>query len=142
LDNVGGRRVGPKVGPGRRKSKHNNPRPQAEAEDNEYHRASERNARYEKVASRVESSADAKVRKDMRRWNPFKKSNEDDRVVGGGEEEHGASTDIVRNNDPRGDHNASTRRHSRKRTSRSRQEEGNLQISSSLAEVVKGACTT
>jgi hypothetical protein len=60
------------VGPGRRKSKHNYPRPQAEAEDNEYHRASERNTRYEEVAGRVKSSTDAEAGK-TGRWNPFKR---------------------------------------------------------------------
>jgi hypothetical protein len=99
LDSVGGRRAGPAVEPGRRKSKCSNPIPQAKVEDNEYHRVSERNARYEEVAGRVKSNAYVKARKTDANGTPARESNADDCAIGGGEEEHGASTDRVRSND-------------------------------------------
>jgi hypothetical protein len=82
------------VGPGGRKGKCIYPRPQAEAKDNEYHRVSERNARYEEVTGRVKSITDAEARKTDANGTPSRESSADDCIVGGGEEEHGASTRV------------------------------------------------
>jgi hypothetical protein len=87
------------VGLGRRKSKRNYPRPQAEVEDNEYKRASERNTRYEEVAGIVKSNADAETRKIGVDGTPSRTSSTNDREFGGLEEEHVASIDEVNNND-------------------------------------------
>jgi hypothetical protein len=94
---------------GRRKSKRNNPRPQEEAKDNEYHKASQRNARYEEAASRFKSSTEVEAGQKGADGTPSGASNGDDRAVGGGEAKHGISPDRVCNNDLGGDHNASTR---------------------------------
>jgi len=72
------------MGPGRRNSKHSYPGPQAEAEDNEYHRASERNERYEEVVGIVKISADAEAQKRGADGTPLRESIADDRAVGGG----------------------------------------------------------
>jgi hypothetical protein len=112
LDNAGGRREGPVVGPGGRKGKKQHPRPQEEAEDNEYHKASERNARYEEVAGRVKRSTDAEAGKTAQ-TDPLQEQAMQMIVqFGGGEEEHGASIDRVQSNDPGGDHNTNIRSHS------------------------------
>jgi hypothetical protein len=97
------------MGPGRRKSKCSNPRPQAEAEDNEYHRASERNTIYEEVTGRVKSSTDAEAGKTCADGTYSRESSAYDRALGAGEEEHGASIDRVCNNDIGGYHSTSIR---------------------------------
>jgi hypothetical protein len=84
------------MGLGRRKTKRNNPRPQAEEEDNEYHRSYERNTRYEEAIGRVKRSIDVKAGKIGADGTLSREISANDRVVGGGEEEHGASTCRVR----------------------------------------------
>jgi hypothetical protein len=109
LERVGERRLGPAIGPGRNKIKCSNPRPQAEAEDNEYHRASKRNTRDEEVLGRVKRSANVEAGKIGANGTPSRERNTDDHAFEGGEEEHGASTDRVCNNDLGGYHSESIR---------------------------------
>jgi len=49
------------VGPGRRENKFNHTGPQVEAENNDYHRASQGSTRHEEVASRANSSTDVEA---------------------------------------------------------------------------------
>jgi hypothetical protein len=50
LDKARGGLESPEVGKGKRKDKHNYPRPQAEAEGNAYHRSCQRGAGAEEIA--------------------------------------------------------------------------------------------
>jgi hypothetical protein len=58
MDKIGGGSIGPTLGLGRGKYKHNYPGPQAEAENNEYHRVPQRSTRHVEYASRANSCAD------------------------------------------------------------------------------------
>jgi hypothetical protein len=97
------------VGPGGRKNKHSNPRPQVEAKDNEHHRASKRDVGYEEVAGRVKRCIDTGARKTIPDGTSPIENNGDYRIVGGGEGEHNVSIGRVHIHDPGGDHTASSR---------------------------------
>jgi hypothetical protein len=60
MDKARRRSIGPTLGPGRGKYKRNHPGPQAEVDNDEDHRAPQRNARHDEAASRASSCADAK----------------------------------------------------------------------------------